>query len=53
MRGGARLPVLELLLLREHVFFCPQLWPGILSTKVSLLVEGLMVLCSSGTLGNG
>lgn len=40
-----------MVLLRDLIFFCPQLWPGILSTKVCLLVEVLMVLCSSGTLG--
>lgn len=47
--------MLELLpvLLPDLMFFCPQLWPGILSTKVCLLVEVLMVLCSSGTLGKG
>lgn len=50
---SAEFPVLELLLvlLRNLMFFCPQLWPGILSTKVCLLVEVLMDLCSSGTLG--
>lgn len=37
----------------ERRFFCPQLWPGILSTKACLLAEVLMALCSSGTLGNG
>lgn len=37
----------------ERGFFCPQLWPGILSTKACLLAEVLMALCSSGTLGNG
>lgn len=35
----------------EGRFFCPQLWPGILSTKACLLAEVLMALCSSGTLG--
>lgn len=54
MSGGQESPVLELLLVlqRDLMFFCPQLWPGILFTKVCLLVEVLMVLCSSGTLGN-
>lgn len=54
MSGGQELPVLELLLVlqRDLVFFCPQLWPGTLFTKVCLLVEVRMVLCSSGTLGN-
>lgn len=48
------LQVLELLLVlqRDLLFFCPQLWPGILFTKVCLLAEGPMVLCSSGTRGN-
>lgn len=32
---------------------CPQLWPGILSTKACLPVEVLMGLCSSGTQGKG